>query len=85
MGRQVINPRTHVVNILTWKAPPDRSNIASYRVYRDASSKKLAGVIHPPQQRFKDRFRKRGKAYHYYVVTVDREGRFSQPAAIIVD
>jgi DNA-binding beta-propeller fold protein YncE len=73
------------VNILTWKAPVQKSLVA-YRIYRDADLTKLAATIPADKHlQFKDHHRKKNHTYTYYIVSVDQFGNQSVPATVVVN
>ena len=72
--------QTDRVNILTWQAPSGGTPPTSYKIYRDASLTKLAGVVYTGHRlKFEDHHRKKGHTYTYYVVSVDALGNQSTP------
>jgi hypothetical protein len=80
-GCQVINKYLNfndIVNILTWVPPQDDKTIKEYRIYRNASLTDLAGSVkNCCPFTFEDRNRKKNKAYKYYIVSVNAEGKMS--------
>jgi YVTN family beta-propeller protein len=77
--------QTDLVNILTWK-PPRGTSPVTYRIYRNKRLTKLAAEISAKKElRFKDHNRKKGRIYHYFVVSVDRFGLLSDPAIVVIN
>ncbi len=87
-GKQVKNifaMQTEYINILTWKVPFRGITPVAYRMYRDPALTKLVVEISANERlRFEDRYRKKGKTYHYFVVSVDEAGNVSVPAKLSV-
>lgn len=73
------------INIITWKAPFDTTNIVEYRIYRDDFPQNLIGIIPKNGElEFVDHNRKKNVVYTYYVVSVDAFGDLSTPAVITI-
>lgn len=73
------------INLLTWEAPNSGTIPVAYRIYRDAELQELVvEVTAQARLRCEDPLRKRGKEYTYFLVSVDVEGRKSQPFKIVV-
>lgn len=73
------------INFITWEAPANGATPVSYRVYRDADLQELVAEISAQGRlRCEDPLRKRGKEYTYFLVTIDADGRKSQPYKIVV-
>jgi hypothetical protein len=74
-----------LINIITWKAPKQGSEPVAYRIYRDRKLTKLIAVISSHKRlRFNDHNRKKGKRYHYFIVSVDALDQFSAAVEISV-
>lgn len=76
-----------LINVLRWKAPSHTCGCApvAYRIYRDPALKKLVGEVSARRKlEFSDPKRRKGKAYSYFIVSVDRFGNFSRPAKVVI-
>lgn len=74
------------VNIITWNAPcSTQVPIVEYKIYRDAELKHHIGTVKGSHELiFKDRYRKRGKTYTYYIVAIDQNQNQSEPSSVKV-
>ena len=72
-------------NILRWTSPNKGSIPRAFLIFRDAALTELIADI-PASGKliFVDRNPKKGRAYVYFIVTVDQIGNFSEPAKIVV-
>ncbi len=89
VGFQKINKfatQIDIVNILTWKPPlQGSSSIVAYKIFRNKQLTELLAVIPSHETlKFKDHNRKKGKTYHYYIVSVDQFGNMSAPSKVKV-
>lgn len=72
-----------VVNIITWQPPLAGEIPVFYQIFRDAALTKLAATITADQGlKFEDFRRKRHKTYVYYIISVNSNGRISQPVKV---
>lgn len=73
------------INKITWKAPFGGGVPASYRIYNDPTLKNLVAEI--PAEGillYEEPYRRRGKEYTYYLVTVDGKKRMSDPVKVVI-
>lgn len=77
--------QTVFVNILKWDAPNGGLTPVSYRIYRDAELKDLIAEI-PAREKltYEDSYRKKGKQYSYYIVSVGQNFKLSAPVKVVI-
>lgn len=87
-GKQRVNrfiTQSDIFNVVTWKAPTKGSAPVSYKIYKDRHLSKLIGTVSAKGElKFEDHRLKRGRAYTYYIVSVDSAGKISSAASITV-
>ncbi len=89
-GYQQINrflTQYEYTNILSWNIPSLGEIPTAYRIYRDASLTKLAGIVYytgNQQLEFVDHNLKKGVVYSYYIVSVAAQGNMSEPASLVI-
>nr|MBA3723258.1 hypothetical protein [Parachlamydiaceae bacterium] len=81
---QFVTQKEHY-NVITWSAPLEGSKPVEYHIYIDSDLKKnVAKVSAEGQLRFEDHNLKKGKEHSYYIVSVDKAGKVSKAAKVVV-
>ncbi len=83
---RIVNIELDYVNTLTWKHPSyGSSSIVAYKIFRNKQlSQLLATVSNQETLIFEDHNLKPGRAYSYYIVSVDQFDNISAPVKIKV-
>lgn len=87
-GKQVANrflTQTELVNVLFWSPPLTGEPPVAYKIYRDPLLHKLLATVSASGTlKYLDHNRKEGKAYTYFIVSVDATGRQSASVSIVI-
>jgi YVTN family beta-propeller protein len=87
-GRQVRNQlpkQIDIVNTLHWKGPSSGAPPVAYHIYRDQKLTKLLAVISADEKlSYSEHHCQEGRTYHYYVVSVSKEGNLSESAEAVI-